>query len=78
MFKFNFLSGSNIGVQYTEGLLSGAEAKNCEAVHTARLLLVMCYKNNLYEDQGSGEEAKRTSLMIRQWNKIKYTKERIK
>jgi len=25
---------------YTEGLVSGAEAKNCEAVHTALLLLL--------------------------------------
>lgn len=74
MFKFNFLSGSNIGVRYAEGLLSGAEAKNCEAVHTALLLLVrVCYK-----DQGSGEETKRGSLTIRRRNKIEYTKESIK
>ena len=31
MIKFKFLSGSNTGVQYTEGLLSGDEAKICEA-----------------------------------------------
>ena len=39
VFKFSFLSVSNIGVPYTEGVLSGAEAENCEAVHTALLLL---------------------------------------
>jgi hypothetical protein len=79
VFKFTFLNGSNIGVQYTEGLLSEAEDKKCEAVHTAVLLLVRgCYKNNLYEDQGNGEETKRGSLMIRRRNKIKHTKESIK
>jgi hypothetical protein len=82
VFKFNFLNGLNIGVQYAEGLLSGAEAKNCEAVHTALLLLLVVnvcyYKNSLYEDQESGEETKRGSVTIRRRNKIEYTKESIK